>query len=323
MKAIIVEQPGPADAMHIAEVPTPQPQADELLVRIAASGVNFVDVYHRSGVYPTTQRPHIVGFEGAGTVEALGPGVTTFSVGDRVAWAHVPGSYAEFVSVPAAKAVRVPHGVSFEIAAAIMLQGMTAHYLVNSTFALAPGNVALVHAGAGGVGLLLTQLAKARGATVITTVSTDEKEALSRAAGADHVVRYASVDFAKEVRRLTGGTGVHVVYDSVGKTTFTGSLDSLRVRGMLVLYGGSSGQVPPLDPQTLSQKGSLFLTRPTLANYIAQRSELEARAHDLFEAVLSGELKVRIGHTYPLSEAPRAHAELEGRKTTGKLLLIP
>jgi NADPH2:quinone reductase len=323
MKAIVVEHPGASEALSYEEVESPHPAQGEVLVRTAAIGVNFTDVYHRTGVYPTTQRPLIIGSEAAGVVVELGAGVTSFALGDRVAYAAVLGSYAELVAAPALKVVRIPEGVSFEIAAAIMLQGMTAHYLSHSTFPLHEEHVALVHAGAGGVGLLLTQLAKALGATVITTVSTDEKAALSKAAGADHVIRYTDHDFAAESRALTGGKGVHVVYDSVGKTTFERSLDSLRPRGMQVLYGGSSGQVPPFDIQLLNHKGSLFLTRPTLGAYIADRSELEWRASDLFEAVLRGTLKVHIGGTYPLADAARAHADLEARKTTGKLLLIP
>jgi NADPH2:quinone reductase len=324
MKAIVVENPGHGpDVLRYMEVEKPQPRDGEVLIRTAAIGVNFTDVYHRTGVYPTTQRPLIIGSEAAGMVTELGSGVTGFAVGDRVAYAAHLGSYAEFVVVPAAKVVHVPEGVSFQIAAAIMLQGMTAHYLSYSIFPLHDGHVALVHAGAGGVGLLLTQLAKARGATVITTVSTGVKAALSKAAGADHVILYTENDFAVEARALTQGQGVHVVYDSVGKTTFDKSLDSLRPRGMQVLYGGSSGQVPPFDVQILNHKGSLFLTRPSLGAYIADRGELEQRANDLFEGVLRGTLKVHIGGTYPLADAARAHADLEARKTTGKLLLIP
>lgn len=323
MKAILVEQLGGPEVLRYSELEPPQLRPDEVLVRTAAIGVNFTDVYHRTGVYPTTQRPLILGSEASGVVVELGREVTEFAVGDRVAYAGVLGSYAEFVAVPAAKAVHLPDGISFQTAAALMLQGLTAHYLAYSTFPVHEGHVALVHAGAGGVGLLLTQLAKARGAKVITTVSTDEKAALSRQAGADDVIRYTDHDFAAEARAFTNGQGVHVVYDSVGKTTFEKSLDSLRVRGTLVLYGGSSGQVPPLDPQILNQKGSLFLTRPSLGAYIADRAELEQRANDLFEAVLRETLTVHVGHTYPLADAARAHADLEGRKTTGKLLLIP
>jgi NADPH:quinone reductase len=323
MKAIVVEHPGGPEGLQYEEIETPHAGQGEVLVRTAAIGVNFTDVYHRTGVYPTTRRPLIIGSEAAGVVVELGAGVTTFAIGDRVAYAGVLGSYAELVAAPAAKVVRIPDGVSFEVAGAIMLQGMTAHYLSHSTFPLHEGHIALVHAGAGGVGLLLTQLAKALRATVITTVSTGEKAALSKAAGADHVIRYTDQDFAAESRALTNGEGVHVVYDSVGKTTFERSLDSLRPRGMQVLYGGSSGQVPPFDIQILNQKGSLFLTRPSLGAYIADRGELEQRAGDLFEAVLRGTLKVHIGGTYPLADAARAHANLEARKTSGKLLLIP
>jgi len=323
MKAILVDQLGGPEVMRYGDIETPHPHQGHVLVRTAAIGVNFVDVYQRSGVYKTTRRPLIPGSEAAGRIEEVGAGVTAFAVGDRVAYAGVPGSYAEFVVAPAAQIVRIPDVVSFEMAAALMLQGMTAHYLAESTFPLHSGDVALVHAGAGGVGLLLTQLAKARGATVITTVSTDEKAVLSKEAGADHVIRYTDQDFAALARDFTNGAGVHVVYDSVGKTTFDKSLDSLRPRGMMVLFGGSSGQVPPFDVQTLNQKGSLFLTRPSLASYIADRAELEWRAGDILGSAARGALKVRIGHTYPLAEAAQAHRDLESRKTTGKILLIP
>jgi NADPH2:quinone reductase len=323
MKAIVAKQPGDAHVMRYVDVPTPRPGKDEVLVRAAAVGVNFIDVYHRSGVYPVAQRPFTPGMEAAGMVEAIGSGVLDFVPGNRVAYTGIIGSYAEFSVVPASKLVSLPANLSFEQGAAIMLQGMTAHYLATSTFPLKRGDIALVHAGAGGVGLLLTQLAKARGAIVITTVSTQEKEALSREAGADHVIRYTECDFAAEARRVTDGRGVDVVYDSVGKTTFEKSLDSLRPRGMMVLFGGSSGQVPPLDLQVLNLKGSLFLTRTNLSHYTAERAELVQRADELFNGVERGALKLRIGRTYPLSEASRAHVDLEARKTTGKLLLIP
>jgi NADPH2:quinone reductase len=323
MKAIIVERPGDAQVMRYGDVPTRQPGKDEVLIRTAAIGVNYLDVYHRSGTYPIAPGPFTPGMEASGTVEAVGSGVKDFEPGDRVAYTGVLGSYTQLSVVPASKLVAVPANISFEQAAAIMLQGMTAHYLANATFPLKHGDVALVHAGAGGVGLLLTQLAKARGATVITTVSTQAKEQLSKEAGADHVIRYTEDDFAAQARRITGGRGVDVVYDSVGKTTFEKSLDSLRPRGMMVLFGGSSGQVPPLDLQVLNLKGSLFITRPNLAHYIAERAELEQRAGDLFNAVERGTLKLRIERTYPLSDASRAHTDLAARKTTGKLLLIP
>jgi NADPH2:quinone reductase len=261
--------------------------------------------------------------EAAGIVEAVGPGVSAYAKGDRVAYTGTLGGYAEFVLVPASKVIAIPADIDFEQAAAIMLQGMTAHYLANSTFPLKPGNIALIHAGAGGVGLLLTQLAKARGAVVITTVSTQAKERLSEEAGADHVIRYTERDFAEEARRITNGRGVDVVYDSVGKTTFDKSIDSLRVRGMMVLFGGSSGPVPPFNLLELNQKGSLYITRTNLAHYIADRTELEQRSSDLFNAVRGGALKIRIERTYPLADAALAHTDLEARSTTGKLLLRP
>lgn len=323
MNAILVEQPGPPSAMRYAQAALPALKPGEVLLRIAVAGVNYIDTYHRSGVYPIEHHPFTPGMEGAGVVEALGAEVTGFSPGERVAYTGCMGSYAEQAVVPASKLIKIPSDVSFEDAAAIMLQGMTAHYLADSTFPLKTGDVALVHAGAGGVGLLLTQIAKARGATVITTVSTQAKEELSRQAGADHVIRYTERDFCAEARSLTHGRGVDVVYDSVGKDTFAKSLDTLRPRGMMVLFGGSSGQVPPFDPQLLSLKGSLFLTRPNLAHYIADRRELERRAAELFAMLERGTLKLRIERTYPLSEASQAHQDLEGRKTSGKLLLIP
>jgi len=295
-------------------------------VEVAAAGVNFIDTYRRSGVYPM-EFPHVVGDEGAGTVVEVGEGVTEFTVGDHVAWASVPGSYAERVNVPVEKAIPVPVGIDLRIAAALPLQGMTAHYLCMSTFPVSPGNVALVHAGAGGVGLLLTQLVVRRGGRVISTVGTEEKERLSREAGAEHVIRYTELgDITAElpplVRDLTDGRGVDVVYDGVGRATFDASLASLRRRGMLVLFGGSSGQVPPFDLQRLNAAGSLFVTRPTLAHYIADRAELVWRAADLFNAVTEG-LSVRIGLQLPLADAADAHAALESRQTTGKVLLVP
>ena len=291
-------------------------------MRLEASGVNFIDVYVRTGTYKAAGFPLIPGQEGAGIVEALGSGVTSVAVGDRVAYAGATGSYAEYAAVPAGMLVSVPEGVSLRDAAAVMLQGMTAHYLANSTFALGKGHVALVHAGAGGVGLLLTQLAKLNGATVITTVSTPEKAELSKAAGADRVVDYTSDDFAAVAREMTGGKGVDVVYDSVGKTTWQSSLEALHPRGMFVLFGASSGAVPPLDLQTLNAKGSLYATRPSLGAYIATREELTWRAGELFALLRSGSLALRAEHTYPLADAARAHADLESRKTTGKLLLL-
>jgi NADPH:quinone reductase len=323
MKAILVEKTGGPEELHLCDVAVPVPQAGEALVKVAAIGVNFIDVYYRSGLYKAPKLPFTPGNEGAGTVEAVGDGVTLVRPGDRVAWATSLGSYADYAVVPAEKLVAIPDGLGFRDAAALLLQGMTAHYLCNSTYPLGAGEVALVHAGAGGVGLLLTQLAKAKGATVITTVSTDEKAALSRDAGADHVVKYTEQDFAAEARRITGGRGVHVVYDSVGLTTFEKSLDSLRPRGYMVLFGASSGPVPAFDLQTLNTKGSLFITRPTLAHYTLDRAELTWRAGEVLGAAASGALKVRLEHEYPLAEAARAHTELAARQTTGKLLLFP
>jgi NADPH2:quinone reductase len=304
------------------DVAVPQPKAGEVLVRIGAIGVNFIDVYHRTGRYPNNP-PFTPGMEAAGVVEAVGPDVKDLKPGDRVAYAMTLGSYGEYAVVPAAKLVPVPDGVSDQQAAAIMLQGMTAHYLARSTYPIQPGDTVLVHAGAGGVGLLLTQIAKHAGGRVITTVSTEEKAALSREAGADHVILYTETDFEAEVKRITEGKGVHAVYDGVGKTTFDKSLNCLRPRGCMALFGASSGPVPPLDPLVLSGKGSLFLTRPTLAHYALNRQELLWRASDLLGWLADGSLKLRIEHTYPLADAAQAHRDLEGRATTGKLLLLP
>ena len=308
--------------MELAELPVPEPKANEAVVKLAASGVNFIDVYQREGRYKVPM-PYVPGQEGAGVVQALGAGVSSIKNGDRVAWASQLGSYAEYAAIPADRLVPIPAGVSDQQAAAAMLQGMTAHYLSHSTFPLKQGDTALVHAAAGGVGLLLTQMAHNMGARVIATVSTEEKAKLAREAGADDVIFYTHQDFEEETKRLTGGKGVDVVYDSVGKTTFEKGLNILRPRGMMVLFGGSSGAVPPFDLIALSTKGSLFVTRPTLGHYTLTREELLARAGDVFEMIRAGKLKLRIEHTYPLADAQRAHRELEGRKTTGKLLLIP
>lgn len=319
-KAIIVHATGGPEVLDYADSAALEPQAEELLVDVAAAGVNYIDTYHRCGIYPM-ELPFTVGLEGAGTVRKVGPGVQGFAEGDVVAWAAAPGSYAEQVIVPAAVAVPVPDGVEVETAAAMMLQGLTAHYLSTSVYPVAEGDQVLVHAAAGGVGLLLTQLIRARGGRVIGTVSTPDKEQLAIEAGAETVVGYA--DFPGRVRELTGGNGVAAVYDGVGRSTFDGSLASLRPRGTLALYGGASGPVDPVDPQRLNSAGSIFLTRPKLADYVATRDELEWRAGELLEAVRTGNLSVRIGGRYPLSEAQQAHADLEGRKTAGKLLLIP
>ena len=323
MKAIRVNRHGGTEALSYEDVETPEPGPGRARVRTAASGVNFIDVYMRSGVYPG-EPPFTLGLEGAGEVEAVGEGVDAVSVGDFVAWAGVPGSYAEWVVAPAEKVVTFNVTmVEARVAAAVMLQGMTAHYLTHSTFPLQEGQSALVHAAAGGVGLLICQMAKMRGARVIGTAGTDEKAALAREAGADEVILYTEQDFAEEVDAITGGEGVDVVYDSVGKDTFDRSLDCLKTRGYMVLFGGSSGQVPPFDPQVLNQKGGLFLTRPALAQYTRTREELLWRAESLFSWIGQGNLDVRIGGTYALEDAARAHEDLEGRKTTGKLILIP
>jgi NADPH2:quinone reductase len=320
--AVQVTKTGGPEVLEPAEVDVATPKSGELLVDVAAAGVNYIDTYQRQGVYKM-ELPFVPGLEGAGTVAEVGPDVEGFAVGDRVAWQGSLGSYAARKVLPASVAVKVPEGVSLETAAATMLQGITAHYLVASTFEVKPGHDVLVHAAAGGVGLLLVQLAKARGARVFGTVSTDEKAALARGAGADEVIRYDREDFAKVVRELTDGEGVDVVYDGVGKDTFDASLASLKVRGLLALFGAASGPVPPIDPQRLNSGGSLYLTRPTSVHYVRTREELDWRAKELFDAVLAGDLTVRIGGTYPLADAQRAHEDLQGRRTTGKVLLIP
>jgi len=322
MKAIQVEQTGGPEALKLVDLPVPQPKANEAVVKIAAAGVNFVDVYFREGRYKAPL-PFVAGQEGAGVVTAVGAEVNSVKKGDRVAWTGTLGSYAEYAAVPADRLVRIPQGVSEREAAAAMLQGMTAHYLSHDTYPLKRGETALVHAAAGGVGLLLVQMAHNIGARVIGTVSTEEKAKLAREAGADDVILYTQADFETETKRLTGGKGVDVVYDSVGKATFDQGLNVLRPRGYMVLYGGSSGAVPPLDLVVLSQKGSLFVTRPSLVNYIATRDELQARASAVFGMIAEGKLKLRIEHIYALADAPQAHRDLEGRKTTGKLLLLP
>jgi NADPH2:quinone reductase len=322
MRAIQVKQVGGPEAMEVVELPVPQPKANEAVVKLAASGVNFIDVYFREGRYKAPL-PFVLGQEGAGVVTAIGAEVKSFKVGDRVAWFGLLGSYAEHAAVPADRLVPIPYGVSDQQAGSAILQGMTAHYLSHDTYPLKKGETALVHAAAGGVGLLLVQMAHNIGARVIATVSTEEKAKLARGAGADEVILYTQADFEAETKRLTGGKGVDVVYDSVGKTTFDKGLDILRPRGMMVLFGGSSGAVPPFDLIALSQKGSLYVTRPTLGHYTATREELVARSGAVFGMIAAGKLKLRIEHTYPLAEAQRAHRDLEGRKTTGKLLLIP
>ncbi|MCC9198226.1 quinone oxidoreductase [Arthrobacter sp. zg-Y820] len=319
-KAIVVPAPGGPEILRFEDVDLPQPGPKELLVRVGAVGVNFIDTYKRSGIYPMAH-PFIPGAEAAGTVVASGRDVAAFREGARVATAEGGGTYSEYTIMEADKALPIPDGVSDEIAAALPMQGMTAHYLCNSTFPVEEGQTVLTHAGAGGVGLLLIQLLKAKGATVITTASSDEKRELARSAGADYALGYDG--FAEAVRQLTDGRGVDVVYDGVGKATFDGSLGSLRKRGMLVLFGGASGQVPPFDIQRLNSSGSLYLTRPTLDDYLLTAEERQWRAHELFEMVRDGTLDVRIGATYPLAEAAAAQTALEGRKTTGKVLLLP
>ncbi len=322
MKAIQVTQNGGPEQLQLKELPLPSPGPGQALVKVAAAGVNFIDVYFRTGLYKT-ELPFVPGMEAAGTVEAVGAEVTGVAVGDRVAFAMVRGSYAEYAAVPAGMLVKVPEGVDLENAAAAMLQGMTAHYLTHSTFPLKRGDTALVHAAAGGAGLLIVQMAKARSARVIGTVSTEEKAKLAREAGVDDIILYTQQDFESEVKRLTGGRGVDVIYDSVGVSTFLKGLNCLRPRGMMVLFGQSSGPVLPLDPSILNQKGSVFLTRPSLGHYAAERDELLWRAGDVLDAVHSGQLKLHIGRKYSLADAVQAHRDLEGRKTTGKLLLIP
>jgi NADPH:quinone reductase len=323
VKAVRVHEFGGPEALRYEEIPAPKPAAGEALVKIAAAGVNFIDVQHREGRYKLASLPFTVGSEAAGTVTAVGEGVTEVAVGDRVAYAMVVGAYAELAAVPAKRLVKIPDDIDFRVAAAVMLQGLTAHYLTHSTFAVKPGHVALVHAAAGGAGQLTTQVARIRGATVYGTVGSAAKAEIARGAGAAATINYKEQDFEAEVKRLTGGRGVDVVYDSVGKDTFDKSLNCLKPRGMLALFGFSSGPVAPLDPAVLGAKGSLFLTRPGLNQYIATRDELVQRAADLFKWLASRELKVRIDKVLPLAEAAAAHRELEARRTAGKLLLEP
>jgi NADPH:quinone reductase len=320
MKAVYIEQTGGPEVLQFGDQPKPEASAGHALVKVAASGVNFIDTYHRTGLYKLPM-PAILGSEGAGVVEAVGDGVKSVKPGDRVAWAMTRGSYAEYAGVPEAQLIKLPEGVSLDDAAAAMLQGMTAHYLTHSTFPLKPGQVALVHAAAGGTGRLVAQMAKMLGARVIATAGSEEKAGIAREAGADETILYREQDFAEETRRLTGGKGVDVVYDSVGADTFTKSIDSLKPRGMMVTFGNASGPVPPVQPLLLSQKGSLFLTRPTLAAYIATREELEWRSGDILRWIAEKKLVLRIERVYPLAQAAQAHRDLEGRKTSGKLVL--
>jgi len=322
MQAIQILTTGSADVLTLRDLLTPIPGPGEALIRIEASGVNFIDTYFREGRYPA-QLPYTLGQEASGIVVAVAADVTTVKAGDRVAWCLVPGTYAQLAVAPASRLVLIPDGVTFQLAAAAILQGMTAHYLSHSAYPIQSGDEVLIHAGAGGTGLLLIQMAKVRGARVFTTVSTEEKATLARAAGADEIILYTKEDFAAKVKDLTHGRGLPVVYDSVGKSTFEGSLQVLRPRGTLVLFGGASGAVPPFDLIRLSTMGSLYVTRPTLKDYVATRADLEARAKDVFDGVVNGSLKLRLEHTYPLADAAHAHRDLESRKTTGKLILIP
>jgi NADPH2:quinone reductase len=322
MKAIVVSQQGGPEVLTYSDAPDPVITPTELLVRVAASGINYIDTYQRSGAYPMTL-PYTPGLEGAGTVLEVGSAVTGFTVGDSVAWTSNLGSYAEVVALDASKAVTVPPGIELTQAAQAMLQGITAHYLITSVFEVKPGITALVHAAAGGVGLLLCQMITARGGTVIGTVSTEAKAVAASAAGAAHVIRYDQEDFMPRVRELTGGIGVDVVYDGVGASTFEGSLKSLKPRGMVALFGQASGAVGPFDPQILNSLGSLFFTRPSLMNFIQTPEELQWRAGEVFEAMLSGDLTMTLGGSYPLAQASQAHQDLEARKSSGKLILIP
>jgi len=322
MKAIRIHAPGGPEVLRLEEVPEPTAGPGQAVVKLEAAGLNFIDIYFRTGQYKAAY-PMIPGLEGAGTVTAVGPGVTEVRPGDRVAYTGVPGSYAQVNVCPADRLVKLPEGLSFKDGAAAMLQGMTAHYLVTSTYPLKPGEICLVHAAAGGMGLLLCQMAKMRGATVIGTVGSEAKARLAREAGADHVITYATQDFEAEVKRLTGGAGVHVVYDGVGAATFDKGLNCLRQRGMMALFGQASGPVPPLDLQVLNQKGSLFVTRPSLFHYTATREELLQRAGDVLGWIRDGKVRLRIGREYPLAQAVDAHRALASRETTGKVLLIP
>lgn len=322
MKAVRVHKYGGPEVLTLEEIPVPEPKAGEARVKIEAIGVNYIDIYQRTGLYPL-QTPFTLGTEGAGIVDAVGPSVTEVKKGERVGYASIPGSYAEYAIVPAARLVPIPSNIDARSAAALMLQGMTAHYLTHSTYPLKKGDTALLHAAAGGVGLLLIQIAKQLGATVIGTVSTEAKAKLAKEMGADYLILYTQTDFLAEVKKLTDGRGVNVVYDSVGQTTFDKSLDCLRPRGYLVLFGQSSGPVPPFDPGKLAAKGSLFLTRPSLPHYTLERSELLQRANDVFNWTGAGKLKLRIDKTFPIAEAAKAHRDLEERKTTGKVILLP
>jgi NADPH2:quinone reductase len=322
MKAIQVSKTGGPEVLEYADIPSPKPKPNEVLVKISAAGINYIDVYFREGRYPMAL-PFVSGQEASGVVSEMGGEVKSFAAGDRVAYTGIMGADAEFAAVPADRLVHVPAGITDQQAAAAMLQGMTAHYLLHDTYPLKQGETALIHAAAGGVGLLLVQMAKNIGARVIATAGSEEKSKLAREAGADEVILYSQQDFEAETKRLTDGKGVHVIYDGVGKTTFDKDLNVLRPRGYLVLFGGASGAVPPFDLAKLSQKGSLFITRPTLGHYIATHDELQQRATAVLNMISTGKVKLRIEHVYPLRDAQQAHRDLEARKTTGKLLLIP
>lgn len=323
MKAIRIHSTGGPEVMKLEEVPDPQPGEGQAVVRVEAAGVNYVDVYFRTGLYKMPALPFIPGQEAAGTVAAVGPGVTEVAVGDRVAYTGIQGTYAELAVAPAARLVKIPEGLTTRQAAAAMLQGITAHYLATSTYPLQPGDVCIVHAAAGGVGQLLCQIAKLRGARVFGTVSTEEKAKIAREAGADEVILYSQQDFSAEARRLNGGKGVQVIYDGVGRATFEKGLDTLAPRGLMALFGQASGPVPPFDPSILNQKGSLYLTRPSMGHYIADRDELMWRAGEVLGWIAAGKLRLSIDRELPLAQAADAHRALEGRETTGKVLLIP
>ena len=322
MKAIQIQRNGGPEVMCLSELPVPEAAAGDAVVQVRAAGVNFIDVYQRDGLYPVGL-PYVLGLEGAGTVRSIGEGVQQLAVGDRVAWAGSPGAYAEYAAVPASQLVRIPEDVDFKRAAAAMLQGMTAHYLAADTYPIGEGDTVLIHSAAGGVGQLLVQMARNRGARVLATVSTEQKAELARKAGADEVILYTQTDFVEQVQRLTDGAGVEAVYDSVGRDTFSGSIDCLRPRGILVSFGQSSGKIPDFNPAVLGAKGSLYLTRPSLFHYIAERQSLERRASEVFAWIAAGKLVLHIGETHPLAVAAEAHRRLEGRKTAGKVLLLP
>ncbi|MCZ6632885.1 MAG: quinone oxidoreductase [bacterium] len=322
MKAIRVHQTGGPEVLTLDDIPTPEPGAGEVLVKIEAAGLNFIDTYHRTGLYPL-DLPIPLGLEGSGIVEAVGTDVGDLQIGDAVAWSSIAGSYAEYIAAPEESVVKLPEGVATKSGAAVMLQGMTAHYLAHSTYPLKEGDTCLIHAAAGGVGLLLVQMAKKCGARVFGTTSTPEKADLAKGAGADEIILYTEQDFEAEVQRLTDGQGVNVVYDSVAKATWEKSINSLRPRGYMVFFGNASGPVPPIDPLLLSQKGSIFVTRPTLGHYTATREEFLSRTQDIFSWIQSGQLNVHIGEEHPLEQAAEAHRRLEGRQTTGKVLIIP